>query len=1159
MKKIIKIIFLSLLIQSIYCQRKCLINDDDECEAENDETYICKGNYQDGCEAIPRCKYHSSNENNCALYPVSKDKAGKCISVGGDKCEEQLYCDYMTNLLDDSACRDQPVNPEFNGIKICVLKSGNEGGCESKLLCENVPTTENDPCSSFPTRNKETKICLANQSGNSKCREEFYCGKEEFQNSDENCKNSIVSDSENKICVFESDKCKEKLLCTKASGEQVSDSNCPSYTPSREKRATYSCIKNPINDECIEQLLCQHATGQNINCGDYPVTEANKNTHACISNTGGSSICKEETLCSKTNTGTLTLEECRLHPISVIDNKDDYLCVPKSGGGCEEKLKCTKVQDKGNNDCSYFPTTDQSDKVCVDNTGGNTACKEQFFCSKATSGNTNEECMDYAVTDHTKYICQKNDIPGGSPCKEVQLCDTITGDTLTDSECLKYPVSKGNQKTHTCIKDPKNNKCMEQYFCTSAPESEGLNCTNYIISKDNQTTHYCVNDPINNKCKEQYICDLVSNYTKEEVNCSDYPVIYEHANTHLCVYDFDKNRCKENFLCESVPNNTINVDCSNYPVVLNNTETHVCISNTEGSTLCKEIEICPVVKNENLTQEECRLHPISERENKNDYLCVVNINNTGCEEQLKCEAVKNLGYNECSDFPTVNERKVCIEKRGKNTICKEEFICLKANQSESNEECMNYVVTNDTKYICLKNDDGNSSCKEVELCETIIGENLTDSECIKHPVSKGNQKTHTCVKDPYKNKCMEQFFCNSVPKYICSNYPVQIGNEDTHHCSENPNGDTPCIEIKNEITTSSELVDETDELNMTTFEIDEIQNSTLVINNETEVCVSNSITTEKGNAQTLIVLLGFSNFILKNKAFTFNTHFIPLTNPLYSEKLKFSSSIFYNNYYRQLEDSNFECTLTENDTQSSTDYFCNVQIQNKNIKQIKLLTNFIFTSQEQVSLVGITPIAKNSLNNIEKINNNEFNNLLSTNPPIFILDNCTINIYEDIKLKISGIIKNNKPKSLVANNNLTFMVNIENNDNEASSEIKCIIISVINYNYSLDCEMHYKYIYNLQSAVSIIDDGILMTNFYNYINENEKALVKNTQENIEYQFVKSSQGISVGVIIAIILGSLAVLAGIILTSIFIIKRNKKEPKNDSTSSQRQRFKILRID
>ena len=185
MKKIIKIIFLSLLIQSIYCQRKCLINknNNNACEAENDETYICKGNIDEGCEAIPRCKYRSSNENNCASYPVSKDKEGICKPVGNNNCEEKLYCDYMTYSLDDSACRDYLVNPEFKYVKICVLKSGNVG-CESKFLCENVPTTENDPCSSFPTTNKETNICLENQSGNSKCREEFYCGKEEFQNSD---------------------------------------------------------------------------------------------------------------------------------------------------------------------------------------------------------------------------------------------------------------------------------------------------------------------------------------------------------------------------------------------------------------------------------------------------------------------------------------------------------------------------------------------------------------------------------------------------------------------------------------------------------------------------------------------------------------------------------------------------------------------------------------------------------------------------------------------------------------------------------------------------------------------------------------------------------------------------------------------------------------
>ena len=1158
MKRVIKIIFLSVLIQSIYSQRKCLIQDN-KCVAENDENYICEGDVQEGCVAKPRCENAGKDETNCGNYPVSKDKSGNCILSNGS-CKQRLFCEYNNVESSDWTCRDYQISPPNDG-KVCVLKSQGYG-CEAKFKCESVPKSELDPCSSFPVEdkyNKDAKTCINDSSGTKKCKEEYYCGKESpLQFNDEGCKNYVTSDS-NKICVFEGSGCTEKLLCTLAQGAQVSDSNCPLYTPSFDKRATFSCVKNPNQNECIEQTSCPFVSGNNINCENYPVTDANKNTHACVSNTEGPSACKEELLCSQTNTENLTADQCRLHPISNRENKENYLCVPKSDNtGCEEKLKCEAVTDLGNNDCSDFPTTDQSNKGCTDNTGGNTACKEQIFCTKATQGNTNEECMDYPVTDNTKYICLKND-EENSPCKEVELCDTIIGETLTDSDCLKYPVSKKHQSTHTCIKDPYNNKCMEQFFCNSGPLKEGLNCSNYIVSKENQSTHYCINDPTNNKCMEQFICEFVSNYTEKEVNCSNYPVRYEHENTHICIYDFANNSCKEHILCEAVPNNTIDVDCSNYPVVLENNNTHACVSNTEGSTICKEIEICPVMNNENLTDQECRLHPISERENKSDYLCVLNLNNTVCEEKLKCEAVKNLGFNECSDFPTTDERKVCIEKRGKNSICEEQFICLKANQNESNEECMNYIVSDNTKFICLKNDEGNSSCKEVELCDTIIGENLTDSDCLEYPVSKDHQSTHTCIKDPYKNKCMEQFFCNSVPKYICSNYPVTIGNEITHYCSENPNGDTPCQEIEIPMTmtmTSSELSNESDELNTNTntILIEEFQSTILDLGENT---TNSTIETTNTTLTTLIVLLGFSNFVMAKKSFTFNTHFIPLTGSLYSKKLIFSGSIIYNNnYFRQLEDSNFACTLSKNNAQSSTNYLCEVQVQNKDIKQIKLLTNFMFTSQDKVLLTGITPIAKMSLNNINKIDT-KFNNLLLSNPPIFILDNCTIsNNYEDRKLNISGTIKGNKPKSVIVNNSLELMVNIEDDANELSREIKCIVISMKNYNYTLDCELYSKGIYNYQSALSIINDGILVINFDNIINENEKALVNYEPEDVKPN-IKKSKRISAGAIVGIILGSLALLAGIIIAIIFIRKKNKKEIKNENPSIQQ--LKILRVD
>ena len=51
---------------------------------------------------------------------------------------------------------------------------------------------------------------------------------------------------------------------------------------------------------------------------------------------------------------------------------------------------------------------------------------------------------------------------------------------------------------------------------------------------------------------------------------------------------------------------------------------------------------------------------------------------------------------------------------------------------------------------------GEKTCKEVELCTTVKGNEktvLTDSDCDKYGVSKTNAKTHKCIKDPEKNEC----------------------------------------------------------------------------------------------------------------------------------------------------------------------------------------------------------------------------------------------------------------------------------------------------------------------------------------------------------------------------------------------------------------------
>ena len=295
MKRVIKIIFLSVLIQSIYCDRKCFIQSNGQCYSENNANYECRGDVQDGCVVLPRCENAGKDETNCQNYPVSEGKSGNCILSSGS-CKQELFCEHHNEENSDWICRQYQISPEPNNDKVCVLKS--EGyGCEPKFKCEKVPNSEQDPCSSFPVEdgsNADAKTCITDSSGSKKCKEEYYCGKESpLQSNDEGCKNYVTRDS-NKICVFEGSGCTEKLLCTVAQGAQVSDSNCPLYTPSFEKRATYSCVKKPDKNECMEQTSCPFVSGNNINCENYPVTDANKNTHACVSNPEGPSACKEE-------------------------------------------------------------------------------------------------------------------------------------------------------------------------------------------------------------------------------------------------------------------------------------------------------------------------------------------------------------------------------------------------------------------------------------------------------------------------------------------------------------------------------------------------------------------------------------------------------------------------------------------------------------------------------------------------------------------------------------------------------------------------------------------------------------------------------------------------------------------------------------------------
>ena len=297
---------------------------------------------------------------------------------------------------------------------------------------------------------------------------------------------------------------------------------------------------------------------------------------------------------------------------------------------------------------------------------------------------------------------------------------------------------------------------------------------------------------------------------------------------------------------------------------------------------------------------------------------------------------------------------------------------------------------------------------------------------------------------------------------------------------------------------------------------------------------------------------------------SFFVYFIPLTNTLYSTTLIIPLSILYYSALRSLEDSYAICTLNESNNQSAISYHCKVQTQNNNIKQIKLQSNynFNFTSQSNVDLEGITPIAKRYINNLEKIDTN-VNNLLVSNPHIYILDNSTIHLYENNNtFNILGSIDGEKPNSISTNKKLLLMISIENNEteteNEISKETNCIVSDIINNTYVLDCKINDNSIYNVQSAVSVIEDGILVINIdqkiqkgivYNPVSkdDNDNDNDNDNDEQITLFRSKKSKGLSSGALVAIILASIVALAAVIaIIIIFVRKRNGKYVNSDST-------------
>ena len=531
--------------------------------------------------------------------------------------------------------------------------------------------------------------------------------------------------------------------------------------------------------------------------------------------------------------------------------------------------------------------------------------------------------------------------------------------------------------------------------------------------------------------------------------------------------------------------------------------------------------------------------------------------------------------NDCTGEPT--EGYICIQD---NEVGCHEIETCSSTKNPSDIHCIELPVydennAEDINSICVLNSDGNA-CEGKPKCPITVeeGKQLTETECNQYVVSKDNIKTHKCVKDPEKNACIEKILCGSVKKPTesteeidCKTYPVE--DSENYECVENSEGEFACKEEKkqnnaettivkltqtlSEIATTIPKAIETTSLtkNQTLSEIvstiisttiaKEIETTSITSANQTTIPSSTNTDTE-----TSIVFLGCSKFNMAPSYFTFSIHFIPLLNSLFSDTLTFILNIIYNTYLRRLENANAVCNKGESNSQM-VNYDCRVEAETANIKQIKFEPEFTF-SQGKVKIAGTSPLATMSMNNLEKMDD-KYSKLLSSNPSIYLLDNSSFYRYDNYKFNISGTINGDKPSSISLNKDLSLMMNIENSENEEeiTKEADCTVTGINNDKYTLDCTAKDKNTYNLQSAMSIIDDkDILLVNINKNGNSDDDgtALDPYTEDdvqNVKYHYKKSG-GIGAGAIVGIVLACVAALAAVI-TAILCLKKSPNSTTN----------------
>ena len=339
------------------------------------------------------------------------------------------------------------------------------------------------------------------------------------------------------------------------------------------------------------------------------------------------------------------------------------------------------------------------------------------------------------------------------------------------------------------------------------------------------------------------------------------------------------------------------------------------------------------------------------------------------------------------------------------------------------------------------------------------------------------------------------------------------------------------------IISSSNILSNTETINESSIITTNILN--YLSTNIPETNYTNIIINEE---EALIILFGFSNYEFKNNEISFYIYFISMKNFLFSQIMKFHVLLNNNSNLRLLQNTLVDCNKVTNDY-IKVKYLCQTEVTNSDIKRIECLKDFNFIFQDNVKVIGITPIAQRYINNLQNI---EDKDLFEYN--IYILNNAINNKYDNNLSKISGIISEPKPNFGLID--LVLIINVKSgNETDIEEEVNCKIVEIKDFNYTLNCFSKENIYYDLQSSVSFIDnDNILLINFDNNINS---TLIIENEKKVYQKYYRNKSGLSSTSLFLILFFS--ILCPIILIFlIFFIIRRKTERRdfkgNESTTT-----------